>query len=272
MKKFLIIVLSFFCIICAGCAKVNFDLIITSDGAVFRKWQFLGTTPFTQEIENIKINNEKLFPDLKIKTVAEGEMHGYEFSLYYPDIESFAQAKSEHYAITVGKNKGISRHKSWFFDEYDFDFFIKGSQANVPVGATVNQAMFSEVVYDNTIRLPYPAESHNADTVLEGGKALKWDLAPVLLYGGEKHMNVRFKIWHKDKLFVTAAIELLLLAATIFFFIKARAEEFENIGKDFRFKRNVFAGLFIALGIISAYLILMPVTFTEADIISVARN
>ena len=80
-------------------------------------------------------------------------------------------------------------------------------------------------------------------------------------------MQVRFKIWHRDKVLLTAIVELMLLAATIFFFIKARAENLETVSKDLRFKRNVFAGLSVALAMVSAYLILTPVTFTVADII-----
>ena len=67
-----------------------------------------------------------------------------------------------------------------------------------------------------------------------------------------------------------ASAELLLLTATIFFAIKARADDIDKISKDLRFKRNVFALLFVTLGAISAYLIYTPVVFTEADIISVA--
>ena len=85
-------------------------------------------------------------------------------------------------------------------------------------------------------------------------------------------MQARFKIWHKDKIALTVAAELLLLAATIFFLVKARAETSETSTKDLRFKRNVFGGLFIALGIISAYLLFAPVVFTEADIISLTTK
>ena len=51
-----------------------------------------------------------------------------------------------------------------------------------------------------------------------------------------------------------AAVELLLLFATIFFAIKAHAEDLKA-AKDFRFKRNVFAGLFVALTALTAYMI-----------------
>ena len=256
----------------AGCAQIKFDLTITDTGAVLRKWSFMGTAAFSQHIENIKLENEKLFPNMRTKTIAEGDMHGYEFSVEYPDIESFAQAASAHYAVSNGKNQGISRHKSWFFDEYDFDFYVTEPTPNIPIGTTINQTMFSQVVHESIIRLPYSVEKTNADEITDGGKVLKWDLAPLTLYGGEKYMQARFKIWHKDKIALTVAIEILLLAATIFFLIKARAETSETSTKDLRFKRNVFGGLFIALGIISAYLLLAPVVFNEADIISLTTK
>lgn len=270
MKKFLIFALSLICVICAGCFKINFDLIITSDGAIVQQNKFIGTAALNQQIENWKNQAEKTNPNLKAKDVIEGEMRGYRFDIDYPDIESFAQSMNELYLAHEGINKGVSRHKGWFFDEYDFDFYWKSSPAKTAFDATVNQALLSQAVFDFSISLPYSAVSTNADEVSADGKSLKWHLSNVTINGGEKFMNARFKIWNRDKVALTALAELLLLAATIFFFIKARADDIEGVGKDLRFKRNVFALLFVALGAISAYLIYMPVVFTEADIISVA--
>ena len=268
MKKLLAAII-FVCMTCAGCFQAKFDLIITDEGAVVRNWKIIGTAPFRRYIEDVKAKNEKLFPNLKITTVAEGDMLGYAFSLDYPDIESFAKSSSEMYGAHVGKNKGVSQHKGWFFDEYDFDFCFVNPPANIPPEAEyMTQAAFNSVIHDLTIQLPYSAEKHDADKSDVSNKFLTWNLAPVLIHGGEKHMNARFKIWHRDKIALTAAIELLLLVATIFFFIKARAEESESLVKDLRFKRNVFAGLFVALAAMSAYLLLASVNFTDAGIIS----
>ena len=257
MKKILLAALMLICVTCAGCFKGNFDLIITDDGAVVRTWQLMGTAPFKRKIDEAKINNEKLFPNLRVKPIVEGDMLGYEFALDYPDIETFAQSSSEMYGVHGGKNKGISQRKGWFFDEYEFDFYVEYSHANLPPEADyLTQSAFNSVVYDVSIQLPYSADSHNADSSDVTNKFLRWNLAPVLIHGGERFMNVRFKIWHKEQIAFTAAIELLLLAATIFFFSKARAEESESLAKDLRSKRNVFAGLFVALAIISAYMLL----------------
>ena len=272
MKKILLAAIILLCMTSTGCFQEKFNLIITDDGAVVRNWRTIGTAPFSQQIETWKTNNEKLLPDLKVNPISEGDMFGYEFTISYPDIESFVRSPSEIFSAHAGKNKGVSRHKSWFFDEYEFDFYSKNDPITFSpeASAYMAQASLNNVIYEVTIQLPYSAESHNADKIEDGGKFLKWNLAPILIRGGEKSMQTRFKIWHKDKVALTAAIEILLLAATIFFFIKACAEESLDLSKDFLFKRNVFAGLFISLVVISAYLLLSPVNFTDADIISVA--
>ena len=270
MKKLLIVEISLFCIICAGCFEVSSELTITDTGAVMGQYKFIGTAALTQPIEEWKNQAKKLNPNIEIKAVEQGDLRGYELVMEYPDIETFAQSASKLYLAHAGKNKGISRHKNWFFDEYDFDFYWESSPTQNAFSATVNQSLLSRAVLDNTIELPYAVDTTNADEISDGGKFLKWHLAHVAINGGEKSMQARFKIWHKDKIALTAAVELMLLAATIFFIVKARSEDSETLGKDFRFKRNVFAGLFVALSLISAHLLFAPVVFTEADIISVA--
>ena len=271
MKKFFLAAIIFFGVTCAGCLQSKFDLIVTGDGAVVRNWKIIGTAPFSRQIEDWKIRNEQLIPNLKVKPVSEGNMLGYEFSADYPDVESFARSHSEIYAAHAGKNRGISKRAGWFFDEYDFDFICVVPRENLPPEVDyLTQAAFEGVVYDFKIQLPYRAESCDADEISADGKILQWNLAPLLIKGGERHMNARFKIWHRDKIIFTAAIELLLLAATIFFFVKARAENLETVGKDLCFKRNVFAALSVALAVVAAYMIFAPINFTDADIISVA--
>ena len=268
MKKIFIVAVSLLCIICAGCFEVNSGLTITDTGAVIGRYKFIGTAVLTQHIEDWKNQATKKNPNVKVKAVEQGDLRGYELVTEYPDLETFAKSASKLYLTHEGKNKGISRHKSWFFDEYDFDFYWE-SFPETAFSATVNQALLSRAEFDSTIELPYAVDATNADEILYGGRLLKWHLAHVAINGGEKSMQARFKIWHKDKIFLTAAVELMLLAATIFFLIKARSADLENLGKDFRFKRNVFAGLFVALALISAYLLFAPVVFTEADVISV---
>ena len=260
MKKIFVIATIFICTICAGCFQGKFDTIITKDGAVVQQSKFIGNALVIRQIENWKADIEKIHPDAKANFIVEGDLQGYEFAFDYPDIETFAKSSIDLYQPHAGKNRGVSQHKSWFFDEYDFDFYFKSSSANLPPEAEfMAQSAFGGVEFDVTFELPYHAEKNNADEISSDVKFLRWHLAPVLIHGGEKFMQTSFKIWHRDKIALTAAIELLLLASTIFFFGKARAEESPDLAKDLRFKRNVFAGLFVALAIISAYMILAPV-------------
>lgn len=268
MKK-LFAAMILFCLTCAGCFQAKFDMIITSEGAVVENCKFLGNAMVIRQIEEWKAQNEKFHPNLHAKPVAEGDLLGYEFLLDYPDIETFAKSAGDLHRAHVGKNKGVSQRKGWFFDTYDFDFYFATPPAALPPEAEfMTQAAFNSVVYDVSIQLPYSADSHNADKSDVTNKFLQWDLAPVLIHGGERFINVRFKIWHEEKIALTAAIELMLLAATIFFFRKARAEGSESVGKDLRFKRNVFAGLFFALAMISAYLLLAPGNVTLHPVVA----
>ncbi|MBR2774781.1 MAG: helix-turn-helix transcriptional regulator [Selenomonadaceae bacterium] len=270
-RNFFIGVLSIVCLMCTGCFQADFDLIITREGSVVQHSKFIGNPLVIRQIEDWKTNNERANPDVKANQIVEGNLRGYEFTNHYPDVETFAKSAGDLHKANSSKNKGISRRKGWFFDTYDFDFYWTNPPLSIPPEAEfMTQTAFNAVEFNFTIQLPYAADSHNADTFDSDGRFLKWNLAPVLLHGGEKFMQARFKLWHWDKVALTAIIELLLLAATIFFFIKARTTDLEPLGKDFRFKRNVFAGLSVALAMVAAYLLLAPVTFTDADIISLA--
>ncbi|MBE8954894.1 MAG: LPXTG cell wall anchor domain-containing protein [Quinella sp. 2Q5] len=269
MKKFLLAATIALCLMSAGCFQAKYDLIITDDGAVVRNWKMLGTAPFSRQIEQMKANNERLFPNLKLKPIAEGDMLGYAFSLEYPDLESFAKSYSELYNAHAGKSTGVSRREGWFFDAYAFDFYCTVTRENLPPEVDhVTQAALTSLVYELTVQLPYAADFHDADEVSADGKVLTWKLAPLLIKGGERNLRAQFKIWHREKIFLTAAIGVLMLAGTIFFGVKARREESVSVADDFRFKRNVFGWLFISLALVAAYVLLTPIVFTEADIIS----
>lgn len=267
MKKILLAAIILLCVNCAGCLEGGSNLIITDDGKVFVRNKLIGVPLIAEHIESFRqsfANN----PNAEISPVVEKNMSGYEVRANYPSVEKFAADCSSIYAAHEGKCKGIQQHKGFFFDAYNFDLISAGKKNFSPSEAAAVQSMLSQVSFDLTLELPYAAENHNADKFDAAQKVLTWNLAPVLTGGGEKHMHAQFRIWHKDKIALTAAIELLLLAAMIFFFWKARSADFETVGKDLIFKRNVFAGLSVALALVAAHMIFAPVTFTDAEIIS----
>lgn len=267
MKKILLAALIVICVTCAGCFQGGSNLIITDDGEVFMKNKLIGVPLVAEPIESFKESFENK-PNADISPVVENNMSGYEVRLHYPSIENFAADGNSLYSTRKGKCKGIQERKGWFFDAYNFDLISSGEQNFSPSEAAAVQSMLSQVTFDLVIELPYSAESHNADKFDAENKILTWNLAPALIGGGEKHMRVHFKIWHRDKAAITLVVGLLLMASAIFFHVKRKSEGSESIKSSMTFKRNVFAGLFFALVIIAAYMLLSPVTFTDADIIS----
>ena len=268
MKNFLTVVTILFCMTCAGCLQGGSTLIITNDGKVFMRNKLIGVPVIAEQIESFRQSYAQS-PNAEISPVVENNMSGYEVRVNYPSIEAFAAEGNPLYSARDGKCFGIRQRKGWFFDAYSFDLVSTNEQKFSPSEAAAVQSMLSQVTFDLTIELPYSAESHNADKVDAAQKVLTWNLAPVIIGSlADKHMRVEFKLWHREKIFVTALVETLLLAATIFFTVKTRAEESDSLKTDLKFKRNIFAGLFVALILISAYMLLTPVAFTEADTIS----
>ena len=249
MKKILLAAIILLSLNCAGCFVAEADIIITKDGRVINHNKFIGNAAVIRQIEDWKTRNERFDPT----PIVEGDLQGYEYATDYPDVESFVDAEGD----TV---KDFSRVTGWFFDSCKLNLICSSAPANVPPEAEfMVQSVLNDAVFDVALQLPYVPDNHNADEVSADGKFLQWHLAPVLIRGGEKILTVQFRLWHADKIALTAAIELLFIAATIFFLIKARAEESPDLGKDLRFKRNVFAGLSVALMIVSACMILAPV-------------
>ena len=260
MKKILLAAIVLLCVTCAGCFQGNSTLVVTDDGKFFLRNKFIGVPLLAEQIESLK-NSFEHNPNADISPVTENNMSGYEIRVQYPDVESFTAEKISLFSAHEGKCAGIRQRTGWFFDAYNFDLLSSGDQSFSPSQAAAVQSVLSQVTFDLTIELPYAALSHNADKVDVSQKVLTWNLAPSLLSGKDKHMRVEFKLWHRDKIFLTALVELLLLAATIFFTVKARAEEFDNIKSDLKSRRNVLAGLTVALALVSAYMLLSPVTF-----------
>lgn len=268
MRKIFLFTLILLCVMCAGCFQGNTNLIITDDGKVFLRNKFIGVPLVAEQIESFK-NNFAQNPDAEISPVVENNMSGYEIRVNWPNVKSFASENFSLFAAHKDKCAGIQQRTGWFFDAYKFDLMSTGEQSLSPSEAAAVQSVLSQVSYDLTIELPHAAENHNADRFDAAQKILTWNLATSLLSGQDKHLRVEFKLWHRGKIFLTALVELLLLAAGIFFHVKRKSAASDGIAAGLTFKRNIFAGLFVALALVSAYMIFAPVTFTPADTISV---
>ena len=260
IRKIFIVALSLICVISAGCFEGGSHLIITDDGEVFMRNKLIGNPIVANQIENFKESFANK-PNVEISPVAENNMSGYEIRLHYPDMKSFKAENFSLYSAKKGKCRGIQQKNGWFFDAYNFDLIFSGERKLSPSESAAIQSMLSQVTFDLVIELPYSADKNNADKSDVSNKMLTWNLAAALIGGSEKPIRFQFKIWHRDKIFLTVLVEILLIAAGIFFHVKKNSEEDEKFLQSMIFKRNVFAGLSIALAIISAYMILAPVKY-----------
>ena len=269
MKK-LFAAMILLCLTCTGCFQGGSNLIITDDGKVFMRNKFIGVPMIAAQIESFKDSHANK-PNAEISPVAENNMSGYEIRVNYPSIEAFAADDNDLFAAHKGKCNGIQHRRNWFFDAYKFDLLLSGERTLSPSEAAAVQSMLSQATFNLAMELPYSADEHNADKFDAANKFLTWNLAATMTGGGEKHMRVQFKLWRRENIAITAAVALLLLAGGIFFHVKSRAEESEQLSAGMIFKRNIFAGLFIALAAVSAYMLLSPLNFTGADIISAVK-
>ena len=234
MRKIFLLTLIFLCVTCAGCFQGNTNLIITDDGKVFLRNKFIGVPLVAEQIESFK-NNFAQNPNAEILPVVENNMSGYEIRVNYSSVESFASEKFSLFAAHKDKCAGIQQRTGWFFDAYKFDLLSTGEQALSPGEAAAVQSVLSQVSFDLTIELPHAAENHNADRFDAAQKNLTWNLAASLLSGQDKHMRAEFKLWHRGKIFLTALVELLLLAAGIFFHVKRKSAASDGIAAGLTF-------------------------------------
>ena len=129
--------------------------------------------------------------------------------------------------------------------------------------------MMPQIKFDMVINLPYAAEKNNAHNSSNENKTLMWNLASSITSGKDVSVQVEFKIWHKEKIALTVAAIIILLGGTIYFFQKAKnfSEDKDAAAKNLRYMQ-ICAALAAAIISASTYILLEPVTFTDADIIS----
>ena len=267
-----ITVISFICLFSAGCFQGEFGMTITEDGKVSLNNEIIGIPLLHEQIEDLKNQMVKNVPTSKITSISKDNMTGYRMEVEYPSIEEFAANAISMYGTHPGKCKGIQKHSGWFFDEYNFDFFMEGKNSGEDASDQMAQAMLSQVKFDLIFNLPYAAESNNADTRTNENKTLTWHLASSLTSGVDKSIQARFRMWHKERIAITAIVAVLLLGATILFFVKSNNETDEAEKEEQLQRAKICGGLTAAVIVASAYMLYAPIEFTDGDIISATHN
>ena len=271
-KKILFVLLWIVSLVCAGCFSGSASLTIDESGGVHSTFSMAGMDFMQEEIEQQKQELLKDHPNAIITPIHDGPLNGFSIQIDYENMDRFAADGLKFYATRPNVCKGIQKQGRWFFDAYALDLLLEGDKRPAQLqggdAAALAQAFLSQVRFDFTLNLPYEPDSHNADVVSNGGKNLGWNLIATLIQGDAKRISATFKLWNKMHIALTIGFAILLTVVTILFAVRGASAE----GDDKRTKTGVAIGAGVALlllSLLSAYLILAPVKFTDSDIISV---
>ena len=269
IKIFGVLLVTFVTFISAGCFQGESDLKIDADGKVTLNTEVMGVPLLREHIEGWKNDMERSNRATEIVPVASGNMSGYKVTTQYQSIEQFAAQNNDIFNQVPGKAKGIQQRKGWFYDAYNFDFISEAPEdSSEYLDNAIVQSMMPQIKFDMVINLPYAAEKNNAHHVANDNKTLNWNLASSITSGKNVSVQVQFRIWNKAKIAVTLAAIILLLGAMIYFLKKSKINEDEGEAAKNIFYMKICAGFLAAIISASTFMLLEPVTFTDADIIS----
>ena len=272
-KKILFVLLWIVSLICTGCFNGSANLAIDESGEVHSTFSMAGMDFMQEEIEKQKQELLKDHPNAIITPIHDGPMNGFSIQMDYENMDRFAADGLKFYATRPNVCKGIQKQGRWFFDAYALDLLLEGEKRPAQLqgndAAALAQAFLSQVRFDFTLNLPYEPDSNNADTVSNGNKTLGWNLMATLIQGDAKRINATFRLWNKMHIAMAIGFAILLAVVTILFAVRGASAE----GDEKRTKTGIAIGAgvtLLLLSLVSAYLILAPVKFTDSDIISVA--
>ena len=269
VKIFAAAFVMFVSVICAGCFQGKSDLTIDDDGRVTLHNELIGVPLMQEPIEGLKNDMERSQFVKEITPIARGNMSGYRITMQYETVQQFAAQE-----ISLFRNGGgnIQQHKGWFFDAYNFNFAVDAPEEGEYLDNPFVQSLMPQISFELVINLPYAVEQTNAHNISNEGKTLTWNLTSAITSGKNISMQTQFRIWHKEKIALTIAIIILLLGGAIHFARKSKqceAGSFEE-AKNTKFMQ-ICAALAAAAISATVFILISPVTFTPADIITPAR-
>ena len=259
----------------AGCFKGEANLTIRADGSAALKTRLLGTDFLKEAI--IEATNEMKKKDSAavVKEISEGDKTGFEITSEYPDMKTLAEKGGDLFTRRDGKAAGIQQKKTWFYDAYALDLYAgpnetgNDADSDDPAADAMMKGFLDQIHYEFCLTLPEAPEKHNADRTEDGGKTLRWDLAPTLTAGGDKHIQAEFRLWNKPHIMLTAAVAIVFLALTVLFVILRQKSDAGERGKKL-ILAIVFAVLALAVLAFSAWQLTAAFGFAAEDSISPA--
>ena len=259
----------------AGCFKGEANLTIHDDGSAALKTRLLGTDFLKEAI--IEATNEMKKKDSAavVKEISEGDKTGFEITSEYPDMKTLAEKGGDLFTRRDGKAAGIQQKKTWFYDAYALDLYAgpnetgNDADSDDPAADAMMKGFLDQIHYEFCLTLPEVPEKHNADRTEDGGKTLRWDLAPTLTAGGDKHIQAEFRLWNKPHIMLTAAVAIVFLALTVLFVILRQKSDAGERGKK-QILAIVFAVLALVVFAFSAWQLTAAFGFAAEDSISPA--
>ena len=259
----------------AGCFKGEANLTIRADGSAALKTRLLGTDFLKEAI--IEATNEMKKKDSAavVKEISEGDKTGFEITSEYPDMKTLAEKGGDLFTRRDGKAAGIQQKKTWFYDAYALDLYAgpnetrNDADGDDPAADAMMKGFLDQIHYEFCLTLPEVPEKHNADRTEDGGKTLRWDLAPTLTAGGDKHIQAEFRLWNKPHIMLTAAVAIVFLALTVLFVILRQKSDAGERGKT-QILAIVFAVLALVVFAFSAWQLTAAFGFAAEDSISPA--
>ena len=197
-RMFLVLLLVAFSVAAAGCIKAEESVTIKEDGSSTMVTRMVGNMFAAEALKGSKDEFVKENPDAVVKEIQDGDMTGYEVEVSYPDIETLAAKGGDMFTAVEGRNAGAVVAKSWFYDTYTFDLFVKGEEMDMgeqdPESKAMVQSMLNQIQYRFTLNLPVKPETQNADSVSSDGKSLTWDLKATIAEGKDVQMQASYRI------------------------------------------------------------------------------
>ena len=258
-----------------GCFKGEANLTIRADGSAALKTRLLGTDLLKESIVEATNEIRKKDSSAQVKEISEGDKTGFEITSEYPDMKTLAEKGGDLFTRREGKAAGIQQKKTWFYDAYALDLYAGPSETgndadgDDPAADAMMKGFLNQIHYEFCLTLPEVPEKHNADRTEDGGKTLRWDLAPALAAGGDKHIQVEFRLWNKPHIVLTAAVAIVSLALAVLCFILRQKSAPEKRGMK-QILAIVFAVLALAVFAFSAWQLTTASGFAAEDSISPA--
>ena len=258
-----------------GCFKGEANLTIRADGSAALKTRLLGTDLLKESIVEATNEIRKKDSSAQVKEISEDGKTGFEITSEYPDMKTLAEKGGDLFTRRDGKAAGIRQKKTWFYDAYALDLYAGSSETgndadgDDPAAAAMMKGFLDQIHYEFCLTLPEAPEKHNADRTEDGGKTLRWDLAPTLTAGGDKHIQAEFRLWNKPHIMLTAAVAIVSLALAILFFILRQKSDAGERGKK-QILAIVFAVLALVVFAFSAWQLTAAFGFAAEDSISPA--